>query len=132
MGPLHGLTSPFSYMWTHAMWGLVQCCHSRMIRGHDHPVCFLLHKFNSYQLNYSIVEKETLALIWALQPFEVYLGSGAPLVVYTDCNPLIFLHSMQCPNQRLMCWCVLLLLLLLLFFCRGLLLTFVILRGRRV
>lgn len=34
--------------------------------GVDHPVGFFSRKFNSYQLNYSIVEKEALALIWAL------------------------------------------------------------------
>jgi hypothetical protein len=31
---------------------------------------------NSYQLNYSVVEKEVLALIFGLQHFEVYVGSG--------------------------------------------------------
>lgn len=44
----------------------------------DHPVSFFSRKFNSHQLNYSTVEKEALALIWALQHFEVYLG-GADL-----------------------------------------------------
>jgi hypothetical protein len=28
----------------------------------------------------------------------------APLVVYTDTNPLMFLRSLQNPNQRLMRW----------------------------
>ena len=75
--------------------------------GMDHPVSFFSRKFNSYQLNYSIVEKEALALIWALQHFEVYVGGGVePLVVYTDHNPLTFLHSLQNPNQRLMRWCL--------------------------
>lgn len=49
----------------------------------ERPVCFFSKKFNRHQLNYSIVEKETLALIWALQHFEVYVGSG-PLVVSMD------------------------------------------------
>lgn len=74
--------------------------------GVDHPVGFFSRKFNSYQLNYSIVEKEALALIWALQYFEVYFGGGKPLVVSTDHNPLMFLHSLQNPNQRLMRWCL--------------------------
>ncbi len=47
--------------------------------------------------------KETLALIWALQQFEVYVGSG-PVVVYTDHNPLTFLNSLRCANQRLTRW----------------------------
>lgn len=43
----------------------------------DHPVSFFSKKFNFYQLNYSIVEKEALALIRALQHFEVYVGGGS-------------------------------------------------------
>ena len=74
--------------------------------GIEHPVGFFSRKFNSYQLNYSIIEKEALALIWALQHFEVYVGGGRTLVVYTDHNPLTFLHSLQNPNQRLMRWCL--------------------------
>ncbi len=54
-----------------------------------------------------MIEKEALALIWALQNFEVYVGSVSdPLVVYTDHNPLIYLHSLRCPNQRLTRWCL--------------------------
>lgn len=75
--------------------------------GLVHPVSFFSRKFNKHQLNYSIVEKEALALIWALQHFEVYVGGGVnPVAVFTDHNPLTFLHSLQNPNQRLMRWCL--------------------------
>ena len=38
---------------------------------------------------------ETLALLLALQFFEVYVGSSAlPVVVFTDHNPLVFLKPM--------------------------------------
>ena len=71
--------------------------------GVDCPVSYFSKKFNSHQLNYSIFEKEALALIWAMQHFEVYVGGGVrPLVVYTDHNPLTFLfHSLQNPNHAL-------------------------------
>lgn len=50
-------------------------------------------------------EKETLALIMALQPFEIYVSCGkGPLVVFTDHNPLTFLSTLKCPNQRLIRW----------------------------
>lgn len=48
-------------------------------------------------------KKEALALVWSLQHFDVYVG-GRPLVVYTDHNPLTFLQSLKCPNQRLRRW----------------------------
>lgn len=68
------------------------------------PVCFFSRKFNRYQSNYSVIEKEALALVWAIQHFEVYVGGGVPLVVYTDHNPLTFLKSLKSPNQRLVRW----------------------------
>ena len=77
--------------------------------GFEKPVSFFSKKFNSYQLNYSTIEKEALALVWALKHFDVYVGSGVvPVVVYTDHNPLTFLNSLQCPNQRLIRWSLLL------------------------
>lgn len=75
------------------------------VEGIDRSVCYFSRKFNSYQLNYSTIEKEALALIWALQHFEVYVGFGSSsVVVYTDHNPLTFLCSLNCPNRRLMRW----------------------------
>ena len=71
-------------------------------QGVERPVSFYSKKFNSFQLNYSVIEKETLSLIWALQHFEVYVDSSVPLVVYPDHNPITFLHSVHCPNRRLM------------------------------
>ena len=78
--------------------------------GVDKPVSFFFSKkFNSYLLNYSTIEKEALALIWALKHFDVDVVSGAaPVVVYTDHNPLTFLNSLQCPNQRLIRWSLML------------------------
>jgi hypothetical protein len=73
-------------------------------KGIEHPVSFYSKKFNAYQLNYSVIEKEALALVLALQHFNVYLDSGMPIVVFTDHNPLTFLNSLQNPNQRLMRW----------------------------
>ena len=75
--------------------------------GVERPVCYFSRKFSTYQLNYSTIEKEALALVWALQNFEVYIGgSPTPIVVYCDHNPLTFLNSLQNPNQRLMRWCL--------------------------
>ncbi len=69
--------------------------------GVERPVSFFSKKINSYQLNYSVIEKETLALIMTLKHFDVYVSGSAPVVVFTDHNPLTFLNSLQCPNQRL-------------------------------
>lgn len=73
--------------------------------GIDHPICFFSRKFNKHQCNYSTIEKEALALLLALQHFEVYVGCATyPVIVYTDHNPLTFLCRMYNQNQRLMRW----------------------------
>ncbi|XP_030216443.1 uncharacterized protein LOC115546817 [Gadus morhua] len=73
--------------------------------GVDHPVCYFSRKFNKHQVRYSTIEKETLALLLALQHFEVYVGSSPlPVVIFTDHNPLVFLSRMYNHNQRLMRW----------------------------
>ena len=60
--------------------------------GLDHPVSYFSKKFLKYQKNYSVVEKETLGLVLALEHFDVYLGSTPfKIKVYTDHNPLTFL-----------------------------------------
>ena len=69
--------------------------------GVDHPVCYFSKKFNKHQKNYSTVEKECLSL----QHFEVYLtSSSSPIVVFSDHNPLTFIHKMKNKNQRLLRW----------------------------
>lgn len=73
--------------------------------GVEHPVSYFSKKFNPHQRVYSTIEKEALALILALKHFEVYVGSAvAPVIVYTDHNPLVFIHQMRNTNHRLMRW----------------------------
>ena len=63
--------------------------------GLDHPVSYFSKKFLKYQKNYSVVEKETLGLVLALENVDVYLGSTPfKIKVYTDHNPLTFLKTM--------------------------------------
>lgn len=73
--------------------------------GVEHPVSYFSWKLDVHQKRYSTIENEALALIMALEHFEVYVGSTvAPVIVYTDHNPLVFLHRMRNKNRRLMNW----------------------------
>ena len=77
--------------------------------GIEHPVCYFSRKFNASQKNYSTFEKECLALILSSQHFSVYVSStDAPLTVYSDHNPLVFLHKLKNKNQRLLRWSLIL------------------------
>lgn len=73
--------------------------------GLDKPVAYYSKKLNRHQRAYSTIEKEALALVSAVQHFEVYLsGSPADVVVYTDHNPLTFLAKFKTANQRVFRW----------------------------
>lgn len=77
--------------------------------GTNHPVSYFSRKFNKHQVNYSTIEREALALVLALQHFEVYVGATpTPVIVYTDHNPLVFLNRVYNQNQRLMRWSLIL------------------------
>ena len=51
----------------------------------DCPVSFCSQKFNKHQYNYSVIEKEALALVWALQHFDVYVGSVVSELILFSC-----------------------------------------------
>ncbi len=78
---------------------LVDALHKRLARACE------LAKSSHAQYEYSTIEKEALALLWAVNHFEVYLGGSTfPVKVYTDHNPLVFLNRMYNTNQCLMRW----------------------------
>ena len=68
----------------------------------DHPVAFASRKVKPRE-NYSVVEKECLAIVWALQFFYPYLY-GQHFVVETDHQPLMWLQRMKNQNPRLARW----------------------------
>lgn len=73
--------------------------------GVSHPVAYYSKKLNQYQQKYSVIEKEGLALILALQHFEIYISCNrTPLKVYTDHNPIRFIQKFQNKNGRLTRW----------------------------
>ena len=78
--------------------------------GIDHPpICYFSRKLSKAQKNYSTIEKELLALILTLQHFHIYVtSSSSPVVVFSDHNPLVFLHKLKDKNQRLLRWSLLL------------------------
>jgi hypothetical protein len=73
--------------------------------GVEHPVSFFSRKLNAAQKGYATVEKEALALLLALKHYDVYLNETPHTIeVFTDHNPLTFVHRMKLENQRLLRW----------------------------
>ena len=52
-------------------------------KGEEHPVAYASRKLLPREVNYSTIEKECLAVIWALKFFHVYLY-GQPFAIQTD------------------------------------------------
>ena len=67
-------------------------------------------RISNSQKRYCTTEKELLALILALQYFDIYVAAaGGPITVFMDHNPLTFLHKLKNKDQlRLMRWSLLL------------------------
>ncbi|XP_072182290.1 uncharacterized protein [Diadema setosum] len=71
--------------------------------GVDHPVAFISRKLLPREVNYPIIEKECLAIIWSVEKFHPYLF-GQSFVIQTDHNPLSWLKQLKTKNARLMRW----------------------------
>ena len=61
-------------------------------QGVNHPVAFCSRKFLPREKRYSVIERECLALVWAVQKFQKYLY-GVEFILETDHQPLVFLDS---------------------------------------
>ncbi|XP_062614536.1 uncharacterized protein LOC134276295 [Saccostrea cucullata] len=76
---------------------------SQQLPDGDHPVAYLSKKLLPREKNYSTIEKELLAIVWAIGSFSYYL-EGRKFYVETDHNPLTWLHRLKNKNQRLLRW----------------------------
>ena len=69
--------------------------------GVDRPSGYFSRKLNRHQKIYSTIEKEALALVLAVQHFEVHLAiCPGDTIVYTDHNPLVFLEKFKANLAR--------------------------------
>ncbi|KAK3889986.1 hypothetical protein Pcinc_006035 [Petrolisthes cinctipes] len=75
------------------------------VSGILHPVAYHSAKLKKHQIGYSTIEKETLALISALQKLQCYLRHAQhTTLVFSDHNPLALLNSMKNNNHRILRW----------------------------
>ena len=79
----------------------IAACLFQVVNDLEHPISFNSQKLNKYQLAYSTIEKEAYSSLLAVAKFRIYFGT-AEITVYTDHNPLCYLHKMSQSNKKLM------------------------------
>lgn len=73
--------------------------------GQLHPVAFLSKKLTGAELNYTVAEKELVAIKKALQEWRHYLwGALHSITVYTDHRNLQYMKTVRQLTQRQMRW----------------------------
>lgn len=68
-----------------------------------HPIAYSSRTLDKHECNYSAIEKELLAVVWATRYFRPYLF-GRRFKIQTDHRPLVWLNSLKEPNMKLQRW----------------------------
>ena len=77
-----------------------------LLQKHDgllHPVRYMSRKLKPAEKNYSTVEREGLAVIWAIEKLRVFLY-GREFILLVDHKPLTYIHNNRFMNHRVMRW----------------------------
>ena len=67
------------------------------------PVGYASRRLLPREQNYSVMEKECLAIVWAVHRFQIYLY-GRQFTLQTDHQPLTYMSQKKFVNDRIMRW----------------------------
>ena len=71
--------------------------------GIKHPICYISRKLLQREKNYSVSERECLAVIWAIHKLQRYI-SQTEFTLETDHRPLECLNKGTVTNSRIIRW----------------------------
>jgi hypothetical protein len=69
----------------------------------EHPVAFFSQKFSQTQCKWSTIEREAYAIVASLK-FYHHLIYCAPIVIYSDHNPLCYIVDNATKSAKLTRW----------------------------
>ncbi len=67
------------------------------------PIVYASKKLLPRESRYSVIERECLAVVWAIKKFVKYLY-GKQFIIETDHHPLAYLNEAKFSNDRIMRW----------------------------
>ncbi len=76
---------------------------AQVVEGEERPVLYLSRKLSKRETRYSTIEKECLAIRWAVLTLRYYL-LGREFTLCSDHAPLQWLHRMKDTNARITRW----------------------------
>lgn len=77
---------------------------AQTINDVEHPVAYMSRSLSGAERNYSVTEREALAVLTAMEHWRCYLENGHTSTVYTDHSALKWFLSLTNPTGRLARW----------------------------
>ena len=99
----HSLDRPFIVRTDASQFAIAACIAQLDEHGLERPIAFASAKLSPAETRYSVIEKESLAVIFALKKFDGILY-GCHIDLYTDHNPLKYVVSCAPSSAKLTRW----------------------------
>jgi transposase InsO family protein len=81
----------------------IGCILTQEYNNRKYVIAYASRTLSAAERNYSSVEREALAIVWATKHFRQYL-EGGPVIVRSDCKALEWLKTARDPTGRLARW----------------------------